>query len=184
MTRIPAFVVRSRIVAATIVVGLIGLALWAVEATAAVRWLFSGYGLVIALIELVGMLRRLRRGSFGIDLLAIIAIVATILVGEYVATVLIVLMLAGGAALEDFAAGRAARELDALLKRAPQIAHRLDPDSGEATDVPATEVCVGDLLLRARRVHGRHESSRPQRHHREGCRGARSTLPRQNCRLR
>ncbi|WP_104193320.1 heavy metal translocating P-type ATPase [Cryobacterium sp. Y82] len=147
MTRIPAFVLRYPIVAATMVVGLIGLALWTVEATDAVRWLFSGYGLVIALIELVGMLRRLRRGSFGIDLLAIIAIVATIVVGEYVATLLIVLMLAGGAALEDFAAGRAARELDALLKRAPQIAHRLDPDTGGTTDVPATEVRVGDLLL-------------------------------------
>ncbi|TFB73390.1 heavy metal translocating P-type ATPase [Cryobacterium glaciale] len=147
MTRIPAFALRYPVVSATIVVGLLGLALWAVDAASAVQWLFSGYGLVIALIEFVGMLRRLRRGSLGIDVLAIIAIVATILVGEYVATLLIVLMIAGGAALEDFAAGRAARELDALLKRAPQIAHRLDPDSGEAVDVPATEVRVGDLLL-------------------------------------
>ena len=147
MTRIPAFALRYPIVSATIAVGLLGLALWAFDAPAAVQWLFSGYGLVIALIEFVGMLRRLRRGGLGIDLLAIIAIVATILVGEYVATLLIGLMLTGGAALEDFAAGRAARELDALLKRAPQIAHRLDPDSGETTDVPATEVRVGDLLL-------------------------------------
>lgn len=147
MTRIPAFALRYPVVSATIIVGFLGLALWTVEAASSVQWLFSGYGLVIALIEFVGMLRRLRRGSLGIDVLAIIAIVATVLVGEYVATLLIVLMLAGGAALEDFAAGRAARELDALLKRAPQIAHRLDPDSGEAVDVPATEVRVGDLLL-------------------------------------
>ncbi|SEM92170.1 heavy metal translocating P-type ATPase [Cryobacterium luteum] len=147
MTRIPAFALRYPVVSTTIVVGVLGLALVAVDAASMVRWLFSGYGLVVALIEFVGMLRRLRRGSLGIDLLAIIAIVATVLVGEYVATLLIVLMLAGGAALEDFAAGRAARELDALLKRAPQIAHRLDPDSGEATDVAATEVRVGDLLL-------------------------------------
>ena len=133
--------------AATIAVGLLGLALYAFDAPVAVQWLFSIYGLVIALIEFVGMVGQLRRGSFGVDLLAIIAIVATILVGEYVATLLIVLMLSGGAALEDFAAGRAARELDALLKRAPQIAHRLDAASKEVIDVPATEVRVGDLLL-------------------------------------
>ena len=147
MTRILAFAVKYPVVSATMVIGLLGLALWAVDAVGAVQWLFSGYGLVIALIEFVGMLRRLRQGSLGIDVLAIIAIVATILVGEYVATLLIVLMLAGGAALEDFAAGRAARELDALLKRAPQVAHRLDPDSGEAMDVAATDVREGDLLL-------------------------------------
>jgi heavy metal translocating P-type ATPase len=147
MTRIPAFVQRYPTLAATFAVALLGLALWALGETGAVQWLFSGYGFIVALIESVGMLRELRRGSFGVDLLAIIAILATIIVGEYVATLLIVLMLAGGSALEEFAAGRAARELDALLKRAPQIAHRLDIDSGEVTDVPATEVRVGDLLL-------------------------------------
>ena len=138
---------RYPLVVATVVVGLLGLVLGIAGAADAVRWLFSGFGLLAALISSVAMVRQLLKGSFGVDILAVIAIVATILVGEYVATLLIVLMLSGGAALEDFAAGRAARELDALLKRAPQIAHRLDPTSGEATDVPATDVRVGDLLL-------------------------------------
>ncbi|TFD59147.1 heavy metal translocating P-type ATPase [Cryobacterium suzukii] len=151
MTRIPVFALRYPTVAVTLMVALLGLVFWAFGATLAVQWLFSGYGLVIALLEFIGMVRQLFRGAFGVDLLAIVAIVATVLVGEYVATLLIVLMLSGGAALEDFAAGRAARELDALLKRAPQIAHRLNPASGGAasgvTDVPATAVVVGDLLL-------------------------------------
>ena len=147
MSRLLVFARRYPLVAATVLVGMLGLALGIFGQADAVRWLFSGFGIVAALVSSVGMVRQLVRGSFGVDLLAIIAIVATILVGEYVATLLIVLMLSGGAALEDYAAGRAARELDALLKRAPQIAHRLDPDSGEATDVPATEVRVGDLLL-------------------------------------
>lgn len=147
MPRLLALVRRYPLVCATVLVGLLGLVLALVGAADAVRWLFSGFGLAAALIASVGMLRQLFRGSFGVDLLAIIAIVATVLVGEYVATLLIVLMLAGGEALEDFAAGRAARELDALLKRAPQIAHRLDAASKEAIDVPATEVRVGDLLL-------------------------------------
>ncbi|TFD70348.1 heavy metal translocating P-type ATPase [Cryobacterium gelidum] len=147
MARPLALVRRYPLVCATVLVGLLGLVLALVGAADVVRWLFSGFGLAAALIASVGMLRQLFRGSFGVDLLAIIAIVATVLVGEYVATLLIVLMLAGGEALEDFAAGRAARELDALLKRAPQIAHRLDAASKEAIDVPATEVRVGDLLL-------------------------------------
>ena len=146
MPRLPSLLRRYPLVAATVLVGLLGLALAAFGEADAVRWLFSGFGLVAALVASVGMVRQLLRGSFGVDLLAIIAIVATILVGEYVATLLIVLMLSGGAALEDYAAGRAARELDALLKRVPQIAHRLS-GSGEASDVPATEVRVGDLLL-------------------------------------
>jgi len=138
---------RYPVVAATILVGLLGLLLWAVGLTVAVQWLFSGLGLVVAGIQGVGMLRRMRQGAFGVDLLAILAILATILVGEYVATLVIVLMLSGGAALEDYAAGRAQRELNALLDRAPQIAHRLRDGASEVEDVPATLVQVGDLLL-------------------------------------
>jgi heavy metal translocating P-type ATPase len=138
---------RYPVVAATIVIGLLGLLLWAGGLTVAVQWLFSGWGLVVAGIEAAGMVRRMRRGAVGIDVLAILAIIATILVGEYVATLLIVLMLSGGAALEEYAAGRAQRELDSLLDRAPQIAHRLRAGSAEVEDVPATLVQVGDELL-------------------------------------
>ena len=138
---------RYPIVAATILVALLGLLLWFAGAPSAVQWLFSGFGLLVAAIEAVGMVRRLRRGTFGIDFLAITAIVATVLVGEYVATLIIVLMLSGGAALEDYAVNRAKRELNSLLKRVPQIAHRLNNGSGEAEDVPAAEVRVGDVLL-------------------------------------
>ena len=138
---------RYPVVAATILIGLLGVLLWAVGLTVAVQWLFSGLGLVIVGIQGAGMVRRLRQGSFGVDLLAIMAIIATILVGEYVATLLIVLMLSGGAALEDYAAGRAQRELNALLDRVPQIAHLLRAGSSDVEDVPATLVQVGDLLL-------------------------------------
>ncbi|TFD95120.1 cadmium-translocating P-type ATPase [Cryobacterium lactosi] len=138
---------RYPVVAATIVIGLLGLLLWALGLTVAVQWLFSGLGLVVVGIQGAGMIRRMRQGSFGVDLLAILAIIATILVGEYVATLLIVLMLSGGAALEDYAAGRAQRELNALLDRVPQIAHLLRDGSSDVEDVPATLVQIGDQLL-------------------------------------
>ncbi|WP_130177769.1 heavy metal translocating P-type ATPase [Cryobacterium sp. SO1] len=138
---------RYPVVAATIVIGLLGLLLGAAGLTVAVQWLFSGLGLVVVGIQGAGMVKRMRQGSFGVDLLAILAIIATILVGEYVATLLIVLMLSGGAALEDYAAGRAQRELNALLDRVPQIAHLLRDGSSDVEDVPATLVQIGDVLL-------------------------------------
>jgi heavy metal translocating P-type ATPase len=138
---------RYPVVAATILIGLLGLLLWAAGLTTAVQWLFSGLGLVIVGIQGAGMVKRMRQGSFGVDLLAIMAIIATILVGEYVATLLIVLMLSGGAALEDYASGRAQRELKALLDRVPQIAHLLRDGESDVDDVPATLVQVGGLLL-------------------------------------
>ncbi len=147
MPRLLVHVRRYPLVAATVLVGGLGIVLGITGNTNEVRWLFSAFGLVAALISAAGMVRQLLRRSFGVDLLAIIAIIATVVVGEYVATLLIVLMLSGGAALEDFAAGRATRELDALLKRAPQIAHRLDPVSGETVDIPAVDVRINDMLL-------------------------------------
>lgn len=126
----------------------------------------SGYALAVAAYLSVGMVRRLRSGHWGIDILAVTAIVSTVLVGEFIASMIIVLMLAGGTALEDFAAGRAKGELSALLARVPQTAHRErnfaahdggtppngashtnTADNGAHEDVAATDVRVGDILL-------------------------------------
>ena len=90
----------------------------------AARWTASAYAVLIAAIRSGAMLRALLGGRWGIDLLAVTAIGATVAVGEYVAALIIVLMLAGGEALEDIAQGRATRELRSLLERTPQTAHR------------------------------------------------------------
>lgn len=145
MARILRVARRYWAVTLTVVVGLAGALLWATGAGAAVPWLFSGYALAIAAWQAVGMVRDLLRGSWGLDVLAVTAIVATVLVGEYLAALLVVLMLTGGEALEDYANRRAKRELDALLTRAPQRAHVKRGDA--IVDVPAGEVAVGDVLL-------------------------------------
>jgi heavy metal translocating P-type ATPase len=147
MTSLRAALRRYPVVAAALIVGLVGLLFWAAGVPVVMQWLYSGLGLVVAGIESAGMIRRMRSGAFGVDLLAIVAILATILVGEYVATLIIVLMLAGGAALEDYAAERSRRELTALLDRAPQTAHLVRAGTADVDDVPATAVRVGDLLL-------------------------------------
>ncbi len=129
----------------TLAVGLAGVVLALTGAGTAVQWLFSTYALAMAAWQGAGMIRDLMRGRWGLDVLAITAIVATILVGEYVAALLVVLMLTGGEALEDYANRRAKRELDALLERAPQLAHRLEGE--RIVEVRAEEVRPGDRLL-------------------------------------
>lgn len=132
-------------VTATLLVGLLGIVLALAGVGESVAWLFSGYALAIALWQGVGMVRQLLRREFGLDVLAVTAIIATVLVGEYLASLLVVLMLTGGEALEDYAERRAKRELDALLARAPQRA-RVQRD-GAFLDVPVDEVAVGELVL-------------------------------------
>src|SRR6185369_10556261 len=63
------------------------------------------------------------RGKFGVDLIAIVAIFASFWAGQYLAGVIILLMLSGGEALEAFAQARAKKELTLLVGRAPSIAH-------------------------------------------------------------
>ncbi len=129
----------------TIIVGIVGVVLALLGSGWLVQWLFSAYSLAIAAWQAVDMVRALLRREFGLDILAVTAIVSTVLVGEYIAALVVVLMLTGGEALEDFANRRAKRELDALLNRAPQLAHRSVADG--YSDVPISEVQVGDVLL-------------------------------------
>ena len=145
MARISRLAVRYRLVTLTIAIGAIGIILAVSGAGAAVQWVFSIYALAIAAWQAVGMVRDILRGHWGLDILAVTAIVATVLVGEYIAALLVVLMLTGGEALEDYASRRAKRELDALLTRAPQLAHRMQGD--RIVDVRADEVRPGDVLL-------------------------------------
>jgi len=89
-------------------------------------------------------LRSILRGRFAADVVAMLAIVTALVLGQYFAGVVIVLMQSGGEALEAYAMGRASRSLEALLARAPKVAHALR--GGEIVDVPVETVRVGELL--------------------------------------
>jgi heavy metal translocating P-type ATPase len=89
--------------------------------------------------------RSLLHRDVGVDAIALVAIAGSLALGEYLAGAVIALMLAGGNALEDAAAGRARRELKALVTRAPRVAHRR---VGELVDeVPVDEVVAGDQVV-------------------------------------
>ncbi len=91
------------------------------------------------------VLEAARQRRLGVDLIALVALVGTLVVGEHLAGAVITVMLATGRSLEAWAAGRAERELHALMSRAPRTAHRYR--DGDLTQVPLDEVLVGDLLL-------------------------------------
>jgi heavy metal translocating P-type ATPase len=92
-----------------------------------------------------GMIQDLRMGTYGVDILAVTAIISSVLFEEYWAGIIIVFMLTGGAALEDYAERRAQSELTALLARAPQKAHVIR--GRKELDIPVSEVVVGDKIL-------------------------------------
>ena len=98
----------------------------------------AGLPLVLALVW------RALHGEFGSDHLAGVSIVTSVLLHQYLAGAIVVLMLAGGNALEQLAVARAASALRALANRVPTVAHRRRGSGFD--DVPVDSVIVGDEL--------------------------------------
>jgi heavy metal translocating P-type ATPase len=90
------------------------------------------------------LLKKLFRREFGSDLLAGISILTAIALREYLVATIVVLMLSGGEALEEFATARASSVLDALARRMPGTAHRKEP--GGLVDVKLADIRIGDQL--------------------------------------
>jgi len=91
------------------------------------------------------LFKKFLKREFGSDLLGGISIITSVLLGEYLAGSIIVLMLAGGEALESYALRSASSVLAALAKRMPSIAHR--KEDGQITDVALADIVVGDTLV-------------------------------------
>lgn len=145
MQKIANFFKRYPELAATLVVGItaVPMALAGVEW---VQWYVSGFALILAAILAWDMVKQIMGGAWGIDLLAITAIVSTVLVGEYWAALIVCLMLSGGESLEDYAAERARSQLTGLLEGAPTVAHVLDKNN-VPNDVDIDEVEIGERVL-------------------------------------
>ena len=106
--------------------------------------------LVLALIAggvplLVRLARELVALRFGSDHLAGVAIVTSVILGEYLVGVIVILMLSGGTALEEFASRRASSVLEALAKRMPQIAHK--KSGAQLNDFRLEDIMIGDVLV-------------------------------------
>ncbi|MEZ4815487.1 MAG: heavy metal translocating P-type ATPase [Bdellovibrionota bacterium] len=100
---------------------------------------FGGFPLVY------GLIRKALKKEFGADLLAGISIVTSIVLGEYMAGSIVVLMLAGGETLEDYALASASSVLKALANRIPSFAHR--KNDSQLEEVPLQEIKVDDVIV-------------------------------------
>ena len=102
--------------------------------------------IAVVLVPLsIGVGRSLWNRDPGVDAIALLAMAAALAMGEYLAGAVVAVMLSGGNALETYAAGRAKRELRALLSNAPQTAHRYR--DGGLEEVDAAAVVPGDRLM-------------------------------------
>lgn len=116
--------------------------------TGAYGWADGLWGTATALAVLPAtgwVVLALMRRTLGVDLIAVLALLGTLAVGEYLAGALIAVMLSTGRALEAAAQRRATRDLRALLERAPRTARRRV--GGVICEVPVGDVAVGDLVL-------------------------------------
>jgi heavy metal translocating P-type ATPase len=123
---------------------------WLLHQPAAAQWIW-GATLVLAGGPFVWhTLLDVRHGRFAADVVAGLALVVAFAQGEYLAGVVIVMMLTTGQALEAYGQRHASDALAALLERAPKIAHRLAGPSGDVVDVVDVDVAAvrtGDRLL-------------------------------------
>lgn len=101
--------------------------------------------LVLGLPLVYDLLRKLFRFEFGADLIGGVSIVSAVLMQEYLVACVVVLMLSGGQALENYAMRRASSVLRALARRMPTTAHVVHGASFK--DVSVDQIRPNDELL-------------------------------------
>jgi Zn2+/Cd2+-exporting ATPase len=104
-------------------------------------YFFGGYYTAIEVV------RSLRDREFNIDLLMLIAAIGAAIIGAYAEGALLLFLFSLGGALEHQAMDRARSAISSLSELAPEIAHRLDNENGDVTDVPVEELVKGDRVL-------------------------------------
>ncbi|MGW4488994.1 heavy metal translocating P-type ATPase [Amycolatopsis sp. NPDC004368] len=122
-----------------------GAVAWWLGAARVADWVWAG-AVVLTLVPAVAWVAAdLRARRWGADLLAVLALAATVAVGEFLAGAIVATMVATGRVLEAGARRRASRSLTALLERAPRVAH-LRTAAGHET-VPVDSVRAGQLVV-------------------------------------
>ena len=145
LKRVTRFLREYRQLSFAIIVALVGGILDLSNFDTASHWVLGIGTLLIVIPVVIDMVKTLQSGHFGVDVLAITAIATSVALQEYWAGIIIVLMLTGGEALEDYATKRAKNELSSLLSNRPKKAHLLRGKKTE--DVKVSEVNVGDKII-------------------------------------
>ncbi|HEY8490467.1 MAG TPA: heavy metal translocating P-type ATPase [Dehalococcoidia bacterium] len=118
---------------------------WLLRAPTAASWAW-GLTAALALAPLgLAVARALLQRRTGVDVIAALALLGALILGEYLAGAVIAVMFATGQALEGYADRRARRDLTALLARAPQAVTRYRDGGLQTAAVEAVQ--PGDRLL-------------------------------------
>lgn len=106
-----------------------------------------GIGIVLSAWQLI---RELRDHHVGVDVVALSAMLAAGVFHQWATGIVILLMLSGGEALEQYASRRARRHLTRLIAGVPTIAHRRAGTTNARTrliDVPVETIKIGDVFI-------------------------------------
>lgn len=122
-----------------------GLVLYATQHRTSANFVLATSALLNTIPLVWNMYQDVRSGKYGVDILAATAIITSVLLKEYWAAMVVVLMLTGGEALENYAERRAKKELSSLLERKPKQAHIIR--KGKTYDVSLSEVKAGDKVI-------------------------------------
>ena len=125
--------------AVALLIGSLGF--WLVGRGDITRWTLLAVVLLGGIPLLWETVQQFFHKKFGVDVIAILAITGSLLLGQYLAGAIIVLMLSGGGALEAYALRRARSSLSALAERAPRSAHTWQGD--ELVTLPAEQIVAG-----------------------------------------
>jgi heavy metal translocating P-type ATPase len=94
---------------------------------------------------LIQISSKLIKGSVGADFLGGIELVAAALLDQYLAAILIIIMLSGGQALEAYAMRKASSVLRALSDRMPSKAHR--KNGAKVEEIALADIAIGDEIV-------------------------------------
>ena len=134
-----------KLLALAILALIAGIILYFAVSKTAAYWVMGTVAIIECLPLIKSMFEDFRSGTYGIDILALTAIITSVILRQDFAALIIVVMLTGGESLEDYAERRAHSELDALLKGSPQTAHIMR--GRKLIDITAKDVKVGDKII-------------------------------------
>src|SRR4029078_3906197 len=120
---------------------LVGLLAWLLGRNELASWCWAGGTVPVVIGLFVSIIRDFLAGRLGVDAVAFVSMSAALALGQYLAGIVVAVMYAGGNILEDFAVGRAERDLRSLIERAPKVAHRRE--GAAIGDVPIEQIAVG-----------------------------------------
>ena len=106
-------------------------------------------GFLAALIGLIfighSAIKKLMEHVFGIDLLATVAIITSIYVGEYLAAAVVELMLGSGEILENIVFNRASKAISKLIEDYPKKTTVIR--DGQELELSVSEISPGEIVI-------------------------------------